>query len=177
MQIGNQTWLAENLDFKFSGLVIGQDISYSDPRANYYDNAESVYGVNGNRYGLLYNGYAIKYLNDNKSQLIPGWHVATYQEWTDLVSEFGGNIVAGNKLKSTTGWESGNGDGSSGFDAYPAGTYGTGGFNGVGNNATFWTSTPTGTFMYSFTLSTSSGVGTTYNSKFNCFSVRLVKDA
>ena len=74
--IGGKEWMAENLDFKFSGLAIGQGSSSSEPRANYYSNNESTYGVNGNKYGLLYNWIAVKYLEDHKSELIPGWLTA-----------------------------------------------------------------------------------------------------
>ena len=113
--IGGKEWMAENLDFKFSGLAIGKGSSSSEPRANYYSNNESTYGANGNKYGLLYNWIAVKYLEDHKSELIPGWHVPTTTEWDALATAVGGSGVAGTKLKSTTGWSSGNGDGSYGL--------------------------------------------------------------
>ena len=68
--IGDQTWLAENLDFKFDGLAIGEH--YTDgPAAAYYDNDEATYGVNGNKYGLLYNVDAVIKLIERKSELTP----------------------------------------------------------------------------------------------------------
>lgn len=140
--IGNQEWLAENLDFKFSGLVVGQGSSSSEPRANYYDNDEATYGVNGNKYGLLYNWIAVKYLEDHKSTLLPdGWHVPTATEWDTLATDVGGSDVAGTKLKSTTGWYSGNGDGSYGFEAFPAGIQNSGFFDNLSIFAYFWTAT------------------------------------
>lgn len=140
--IGNQEWLAENLDFKFSGLDIGPTGDPATSAAWYYDNDESTYGVNGNRYGLLYNWYAAKYLDDNKATLLPdGWHVPTPTEWGSLSTAVGGSSVAGTKLKSTTGWSSGNGDGSYGFEAVPAGYRYTGSFSDLGSCAYFWTAT------------------------------------
>ena len=56
VQIGNQLWLAENLDWKFDGCTIGTNsLSTIEMLGNYYNNDENTYGVNGNKYGLLYN--------------------------------------------------------------------------------------------------------------------------
>lgn len=174
--IGGKEWMAENLDFKFSGLAIGQESSSSEPRANYYQNNEATYGVNGNKYGLLYNWIAVKYLEDHKSELIPGWHVPTKAEYIDLFNAVGGTSVAGIKLKSTTGWSSGNGDGSYGFAAFPAG-YRMNNFYNLGVEGHFWAtdanSSSGGSEFYFNT-----GASITWNSfnKSYCESVRLVKD-
>lgn len=174
--IGGKEWMAENLDFKFSGLAIGQGSSSSEPRANYYQNNEATYGVNGNKYGLLYNWIAVKYLEDHKSELIPGWHVPTDDEWDALATAVGGSGVAGTKLKSTTGWSSGNGDGSYGFAAFPAGNYG-GTFNDVGNVAFFWTvSGYNSSSAKRKRFGTDAGMYSDYGDIFRQYSVRLVKD-
>ena len=48
--IGGKVWLAENLDFKFSGCAIGQSgASSSEPRANYDNNDETANGWTGRR--------------------------------------------------------------------------------------------------------------------------------
>ncbi len=115
VRIGNLYWMAENLDFNFSGLVLGHSgTSETEPRGNYYDN-------NSSSYGILYNWPAVKYLEDNKASLIPGWHVATSAEWDALVTAVGGTATAGTKLKSTTDWLSGAGTDDYGFSALPAG--------------------------------------------------------
>lgn len=176
--IGGKTWMAENLDFTFSGLAVGQGgTSTAEPRANYYNNNKSQYGETGNKYGLLYNWTAVKYLNDNRAALIPGWHVATNDEWDALATAVGGSGVAGTKLKSTTGWSSGNGNGSYGFNAYPAGYY-DGSFGNVGSNASFWTSTESSSagayFRY---FSTGASLDSRLNNKYFGLSVRLVKDS
>lgn len=176
--INGVTWLAENLDLKASGIAIGQSgTSSSEPRANYYNNNEATYGVNGNKYGLLYNWIAVKHLQDNRSTLIPGWHVPSTAEWDALATAVGGSSIAGTKLKSTTGWSSGNGDGSYEFEAFPAGYY-YGSFNDVGSNATFWTSSESsGSNAYYRRFSTSAPMDSSLNSKYRQYSVRLVKDA
>lgn len=175
--IGGKEWMAENLDFKFTGCDIGQGSSSSEPRANYYQNNESTYGVNGNKYGLLYNWIAVKYLEDHKSELIPGWHVPTTTEWDALATAVGGSGVAGTKLKSTTGWSSGNGDGSYDFAAFPAGAQVSGSFSGLGSLAGFWAATEysSSSAYYRF-FTTNASMGSSNYNKSYCYSVRLVKD-
>lgn len=119
--IGGKVWMAENLDYKYSGLTVGGALSASGNRANYYNNSEATYGRSGNKYGLLYNRNAMLYLNTNRSTLIPGWHVPTWDELTALITAAGGSSVAGKRLKSTSGWSSGNGTNNYGFNAFPTG--------------------------------------------------------
>lgn len=182
VQIGNQLWLAENLDYKFEvggrQIPIGVSKTPSTPSAWYYNNEEKTYGVNGNKYGLLYNWHAVKYLEDNKSTLLPeGWHVPTTEEWDTLMNAVGGNSIAGTKLKSITGWDSGNGDDSYGFTAFPSGFY-YGSFDYLGSNAGFWTSIE---YNSSNAYYRGLGAGTSLNSgndyKTFGYSVRLVKDS
>lgn len=122
VKIGNQLWMAENLDYKFEGCVIGSTSSPSSPRGNYYNNDETTYGVNGNRYGLLYNKPAVDLLETNKATLLPdNWHVPSIDEINNLVNTVGGSSIAGEKLKSSTGWSEGNGTNEYGFSFFPAG--------------------------------------------------------
>jgi len=124
VQIGSQVWLAENLDLKAAGIDINPAGEPATPAAWYYDRDEETYGENGNKYGLLYNWYAAKLLEDNKATLFPGWHVPTLADFTTLTQSCGGGSVAGGKLKSTTGWRNnGNGTDEFGFAGYPAGYY------------------------------------------------------
>lgn len=182
VQIGNQLWLAENLDYKFevdgSQIPIGVSKTPSTPSAWYYNNDEKTYGVNGNKYGLLYNWYAVKYLEDNKSTLLPeGWHVPTTEEWNTLMNAVGGNSIAGTKLKSVTGWDSGNGDNSYGFNAFPSGYY-YGSFEFLGVNSSFWTPTEyNSSNAYGSYLSTDTSLNSGNNKKTEGCSIRLVKDS
>lgn len=175
--IGGKEWLAENLDFKFSGCAIGQGSSYSEPRANYYNNDEATYGINGNKYGLLYNWIAVDYLESHKSELIPGWHVPSADEWNALAVAVGGSSVAGTKLKSTTGWSSGDGDGSYGFEAFPAGSQISSIFKDLGSIAAFWTDSmysPSNAFVRYF--NTGASMNSDRDPRETGHSVRLVKD-
>ena len=176
--IGGKEWMAENLDFKFSGLDVGQGSSSELPRANYYNNDEATYGVNGNKYGLLYNWIAVKYLEDHKSVIIPGWHVPTTTEWDALATSVGGSSTAGTKLKSTTGWSSGNGDGSYAFAAFPAGIQDSGSFSYLGSYARFWTATEySASNAYTRSFNTGASFTSSNYNKSRGLSVRLVKDS
>lgn len=177
--IGGATWLAENLDYKFSGCGIGGSGTPSTPNAWYYNNDEATYGIDGTRKcGLLYNWHAVKLLNDNRSELIPGWHVPTNGEWTALANAVGGTDVAGTRLKATnvswaTSW---GGTDDYGFEVLPAGFY-YGSFNYVGSRVFFWTVTESGSYAYYRAFDTGATMYQNTDSKNYGNSVRLVKDS
>ena len=179
VNIGGVTWLAENLDFKFSGCNIGGSGTPSTPNAWYYNNDEATYGIDGVRKcGLLYNWYACKLLNDNRSELIPGWHVPTNDEWTALANAVGGTSTAGTKLKAAnvswaTSW---GGTDDYGFEVLPAGNY-SGSFNNVGSYAGFWAVTESGSNAYNRRFDTGATMTQNTRSKSYGYSVRLVKDS
>jgi uncharacterized protein (TIGR02145 family) len=177
--IGNQEWLAENLDYKFNGCDIGPSDTPSTPAAWYYDNDEATYGIDGTRKcGLLYNWHAVKLLNDNRSELIPGWHVPTNDEWTELANAVGGMAVAGTIMKAAnvswaTSW---GGTDDYGFAVLPAGHY-IGSFSSVGSSANFWTITESGISAYYRYFDTGATMRQYTDFKGFGLSVRLVKDA
>lgn len=143
--IGSATWLTENLDYKFqvdgSQIPIGGSGTPSTPSAWYYNNDETTYGVDGNKYGLLYNWYAAKYLEDNKSTLLPeGWRVPSATDWDTLATAVGGAGTAGTILKSSTGWPNGAGTDDYGFSALPSGAY-FGSFQGLNLFINYWATT------------------------------------
>ena len=176
--INGVIWMAENLDFKASSINIGSSGSPGTPAAWYYKNDEATYGVNGNKYGLLYNGHAVEYLNNNRSVLMPGWHVPTRSEFNDLFNAVGGSSVAGKKLKSTTGWSSGNGTDDFGFSVVPAGWRANGSFGSVGSMGRIWTATKDSVnnlFYGNFDTSDSANISTANPTNY-VFSIRLVKD-
>ena len=181
MPDGN-VWMAENLDFKFDGCIIGEmSTEGEDPRAAYYDNDEATYGVNGNKYGLLYNWYAAKYINDNRATLCPGWHVPNQNELFGLVSS---NVVGyepARKLKSKTGWApSAAGNDVYGFDVKGVGFWQSSKsvFKDIDNIAFLWTSTPSGNKANIAWFTTENNyVFTSTNNKYDGLSIRLIKDA
>lgn len=175
--IGSQTWLAENLDFKFSGCNIGGSGTPSTPNAWYYNNNEATYGWEGKKYGLLYNWRAVKLLNDNRSTLIPGWHISSTTEWDTLANTVGGASTAGTVLKSATDWTSGAGTDVYEFTAFPSGYY-YGSFGNLGSCASFWTSTDYSSGdAYSRRLDTGTSLNSRNSDKNDGYSIRLVKDS
>jgi uncharacterized protein (TIGR02145 family) len=136
VEIGNQCWMAENMNFE-------------TPNSWWYDNSSS----NGDLFGRLY------YWADAMVVCPQGWHLPSDEDWKILEMSLGmtreqadetsfRGTDEGNKLKSvgSTYWNSSNnGTNSSGFNALPAGQVGdyfgnpvSGGYGGF---AKFWTST------------------------------------
>ena len=132
LKIGNQTWMLENLKTtKYNdGTPIASLAEIGDLRKS-ISPAYSLHQNNKEQYGNLYNWYAV-----NTNKLAPkGWHVPSKQDWEILLNYLGGFSKAGDKMKSTS-WSS---NGSSGFNALPAGFIGnTGMFMNVGNAAFWW---------------------------------------
>ena len=141
--IGTQTWMTFNLDV--TNFRNGEEIPEVKSKEEwiaagekqqaawcYYDNDTS----NGAKYGKLYNWYAV---NDPRGLAPEGWHVPTDQEWT-VLSTFLGDDVAGEKMKSSSGWsDNGNGNNSNGFLGLPGGYRDENGYFGnVGYNGYWW---------------------------------------
>jgi uncharacterized protein (TIGR02145 family) len=119
VRIGNQLWMTENLDWKANGITIGaSSSSTTDPNAMYYNQREDLYGINGNKYGLLYNTPAVSAI----SNLIPsGWRIPSIQDINNLTTYLGTDYII--KLRTTTGWSNTNGNNESGFSMNPSGGY------------------------------------------------------
>lgn len=184
--IGGMVWLAENLDYKFqvdgSQISLNPQGSPTTPACWYYNRDELNYGIDGTyKCGLLYNWHAVKYLNDNRATLIPGWHVPSDTEWTNLANEIGSN--PGTKLKAknntvTSNWPSGwGGTDNYGFSALPSGGY-FGPFGSLGSDSYFWTSAESNSSSaYYRYLGTGASLGSGSYDKTYGLSIRLVKDA
>lgn len=165
VKIGNLYWMAENLDYKWGGLIHPTlDDSETDPIANYYgydgNGSEQPYVGNG----LLYNGVAALYLQAHRTELGVGdWRVPTLADWTALITNAGGGSTATQALKSSNGWNAGYDGGTDdlGFSAIGNGGFTAGYTNPVsaftymnlGDAATFLTSTVSSDDMlYNVTL-------------------------
>lgn len=158
--IGNQTWMAENLQLNV-------------PNSWFYNNDEATYGRNGKNYGRLYLWDAAMGIS------VAGWHLPTAAEWDQLANAIGGSGSAGTKLKSTTDWSSGNGTDNYGFSVFPAGYRSSGSFDNLGSYANFWTASEySSSSAYSRYFFTGASMNSYYGNKTsNAFSVRLVKDS
>ena len=142
VKIGNQTWMAENLDVSTyrNGDTIPQ---VQDPKIwstlktgawCYYEGNTQSY-----RYGKLYNWYAV---NDPRGLAPAGWHIPTDAEWTVLANSLGGKIGSSLKIKAQRGWaKEGNGSDETGFAALPGGTRSINLFSFAGDYGYWWTST------------------------------------
>lgn len=114
---------------------------------------------------------------------VKGWHLPTKVEWETLASEVGGYDIAGTKLKSTTGWESGPGTDDYGFNALPVGycqtPSGSATLDGTGRNACFWTATDQNRYSsyYSYMTKESRMYWDFSNNVSWAYSVRLIKDS
>ena len=152
--IGNQTWMAENLNYKT------QD-SYC------YENEAS----NCSKYGRLYTWMSAK------SACPSGWHLPSNAEFKPLFEYLGGESIAGTKLMSKSGWnKNGNGTDAVGFSALPAGRRRfNGDFNDDGSNAFFWSATKVNSGAYSMKLYCEYAFLTDDN-KYDAISVRCLKD-
>jgi len=133
VNIGTQTWIAENLNYEASG-------------SNCYSNNAS----NCTTYGRLYDWSTAMALDAtcNSSSCVSlvqtphkgicpqGWHIPSDADWTTLMSFVGGALTAGKKLKATSGWnDGGNGTDNFGFSALPGGLGNTGKYNNTFYNA------------------------------------------
>ena len=134
INIGEQIWMAENLNY-----ADNQDASSSDSSSFCYNNGTDFCA----KYGRLYTW-------DAAMKACPeGWHLPDTTAWDELASFIGGKTKSpvGKALKTVSGWKdytaeiSGNGTDEFGFSALP------GGFNSAFKSsdeetlsAYFWTS-------------------------------------
>lgn len=100
VKIGSQWWMAENLSALHyrNGDSIQQiraDTSWTGLVSGAYCNYENDAGL-GVLYGRLYNWYAVA---DSRNLAPEGWHVATDDEWLNLILYLGGEITAGDQLE------------------------------------------------------------------------------
>lgn len=130
IQIGEQTWMAENLrTTKFRNGDVIPNVTNDETWYGLTSGAYCVYNNDlglKNAYGLLYNWYAV---NDTRILAPTGWHVANASDWGALSDYLGGNLAAGPKLKEadTLHWKKVTvygliqGTNQSGFTGLPAG--------------------------------------------------------
>ncbi|MCK4661575.1 MAG: hypothetical protein KAT68_01815 [Bacteroidales bacterium] len=169
VQIGNQCWMAENLNIGTRIDGINDQTNNAIIEKYCYNDLTS----NCDIYGALYQWNEIMQYNSSDNGTIgttqgicpTGWHIPTHYEWTtleravctsstcdtdfpyDYTTQGWRGTDEGNKLKEegTSHWEyySDNtlGTNESGFTALPGGANDVDNFGGLGNGAQFWSST------------------------------------
>ncbi len=200
IKIGDQTWMAENLNYadstKTPSLL---------ERSWCYRNVAANCDVAGRLYTWAAAIDSVKLAADvdnpqdcgnEKTCTLPakvqgicpeGWHLPTYAEWEILFTEVGESSVAvGKILKSQTGWcsndiDNGNGTDGVGFSALPVGSRSSSGigYEVDGNSANFWSTAENddGSAAYIMFLDYGSvHVRLDYRSKLYGFSVRCLQD-
>ena len=142
VKIGEQVWMAENLNYAAKGSKCGgttdtQIIEIVDGEEEEHYTLVEENTVNCDNYGRLYDWQMAK------SACPSGWKLPSKEEWNKLVGFVGGEKTAGKYLKATSGWnENGNGTDKFGFSALPgAGSVGGCCFGYVGNDGNWWTAT------------------------------------
>jgi len=160
VKIGNQTWMAENLNYDASG-------------SKCYENNSA----NCAKYGRLYDWKTAKKVCPS------GWHLPSRSEYEALDKAVGGKNVAGKKLKSESGWNKGigykSGTDQFGFSALPGGGgYSGGRFGNVGIFGLWWCASEGNSFgaytrdmCYNYQHANWSSLD-----KSNLFSVRCLQD-
>jgi uncharacterized protein (TIGR02145 family) len=171
VKIGEQTWMAENLNHEMTSF-------FARDKNKCYDNKPQ----NCNKYGRLYDwGTAKKACPD-------GWHLPNNDEWQELFlyadgisttrRDLNSSNTAGKLLKAASGWNNnGNGTDKFGFAAQPGGSGdSTGNFEDIGKYGFWWSATDINIRYAHHRLVTHSndraGVSNTY--KTSLLSVRCV---
>ena len=192
VKIGEQVWMAENLNYAYLQPTETMDSS----SFCYKDNAS-----NCDKFGRLYLWSAIidstrlatdannpkdcgfqKECDLGKIQGIcpDGWHIPTNDEFKTLMAAVGGDSIACKMLKSTSGWSNyGSGTDPFGFTALPGNIrFNDGTFNYENEYAQFWStrefSKLYGNTLYLFTNNKNAYISVTQ--KNYAVSLRCIKD-
>jgi uncharacterized protein (TIGR02145 family) len=188
--IGDQKWMAENLNYKVAGSKC-----YGEGNSSY---SSSEVQSNCGKYGRLYDWATAMGLDASCNSttcsgqvstkhrgICPsGWHIPSDAEWSTLInyveSDKGCRSCAGTHLKAASGWNSGgNGEDAYGFSALPGG-YGNsdGYFNYVGDYGRWWSASEDNSYnAYSQLMSYGLELASwNYRHKNYLYSVRCVRD-
>ena len=196
VKIGEQWWMAENLNYAYTDVPFKHGYYTSDSTSWCYH----IDAANCAKYGRLYTwaaamdsagiipGNTANGCGDGKDCNLgnvkvrgvcpEGWHLPSRDEWDTLLTAVGGEKIAGIMLKSTEGWNNnGNGSDSYFFSVLPAGSRSfDGGFYLEGYGASFWSSTESGSYRayYMYLDYNLDSAYLDYDNKYNGFSVRCL---
>ena len=182
--IGEQTWMAENLNYKTENSWCGGGSGENEGDCTKYGRLYTWAAAVGKSEDECGYGKTCGFSGKVRGVCPEGWHLPDTTEWNKLFTAVGGNSTAGKKLRSQTGWKdyngtSGNGTDAYGFSAFPAGNRnGNGNFSYEGGLAGFWSATEySGDFAYYMPLYYYyENAPLDYNIKNYAYSVRCLKD-
>jgi uncharacterized protein (TIGR02145 family) len=142
VEIGEQVWMKQNLrvtKYNDGVEIANETIFWADVVSTGAWAYPAGHSFTDPIYGKLYNGYAVL-----SGKLCPeGWKVPSTGDFDEMFEFLGGKDIAGDKIKSPTGWDfDGGGSNTSGFSALPAGSVDiNGNYSNYGATAYFWTNT------------------------------------
>jgi uncharacterized protein (TIGR02145 family)/uncharacterized repeat protein (TIGR02543 family) len=171
--IGNQTWMAENLNYDTADGTGSWCYGNSSDSCAKYGRLYDWRTAMGGSPGSATNPSGVRGVCPS------GWHLPSNAEYNELVTEVGGSSTAGKILKSTSGWyRGGNGTDGYGFSALPGGGYFGGGFSDAGNYGLWWTATEgdASNAYYRGLYYSYDRVDEAWNNKSDGLSVRCVQD-
>jgi uncharacterized protein (TIGR02145 family) len=189
VQIGEQCWFSENCRYL---PEVSPSVEGSETSPYYY-----VYGYQGTdvvaakattnyeTHGVLYNWPAV--MTEGICPL--GWHVPSDGDWQIMEMYLGMSesdaaetgfrgTDQGDQMKSTSGWDSGSGSDSSGFNALPGGYRNSASsFDRIGNHVYWWSISEYGSYSTDRKLNSFNDNVSRFNdARYNGFSARCVKD-
>lgn len=183
VQIGNQCWMAKNLNVgtQIQGTM-GMSNNSTIEKYCYADNS-----TNCDIYGGLYTWYeSMNYTTSEMAQGIcpAGWHIPTDEEWKEIEIALGMDSAAADLPNTWRGTDEGTQmkeNGTSGYEALLSGRQVPGGsFSAIGQYEYMWSSTQAYNSSYAWrrclrSYSTNVGRYDTFSKSYG-FSVRCVKD-
>lgn len=186
IEIGDQIWMAENVNFGKYIESAKQPTRVGAIEKYCYNDEEN----NCKSLGGLYSwDEMMDYKRSDDGEVggvqgvcPDGWHIPTDKEWQQLATYLGGDLSIGNKMKNFLYWTIPLQDGSlttTGFSALPAGRMdNTGTYYYIGNSTSFWSATKAdGDKAWHRTLTDRSAALYRGSSHISLrFSVRCVKD-
>ncbi|MCF0215774.1 MAG: fibrobacter succinogenes major paralogous domain-containing protein [Fibrobacteraceae bacterium] len=188
VKIGNQVWMAENLNYLVPNPKndLGMDVVWSWCYRNDTSNcshygrlytwAATMDSLNQGGCGL---GVTCKITEPHRGICPEGWHVPTKEEFVELYDYVGGIKVAAVKLKSTEDWVSNaNGTNDYGFSLLPGGFRNINGeFIRINEHANIWSATETSeTYVVDQYFDQYQNINLDQFTKSDGHSVRCVKD-
>lgn len=157
VEIGNQTWMAQNLSYDMLGSFVYEDKpSYEDI------------------YGRLY-------VWEVATVVCPdGWHLPDASEWDELILFLGGALKAGKYLAQTESKKSGDSIAHMHeFNSIPSGNRDlSGSYNNLEQYAYYWTATEGDSIAARRIIIADKGasIGGGYGNKTSAYSVRCIKN-